>query len=107
MFNRLVLKSVQISHEFKCDCEMCVNNVERDLKEHDVLLEPFKNEPNPAYDRDYEKAKEYLKEAWDNLNNKPATVNGYSPHMLQTVHVLEAIAYQIAYPFYPPEPELF
>jgi len=107
MFHAPALRCLQMSGKFKCECELCVNNIERDDKELDALLEPFKNEPNPAYDRDYEKAREYLKEAWDYLNNQPATVIGYSPHMLQTIKVLEAIAYQIAYPFYPPEPELF
>ena len=96
-----------MTHRFKCDCELCINNVERDTDEYQALLGPFKKESNPAYDRQFDKVNEYLKQAWDELNNKPALIRGLSPHTFQTVKVLETIAYQIAYPFHFDEPVLF
>ena len=69
MFNSILLRTVQSNHEFHCECEICANDLKLDLADQNALLEPFKNEPNPAYDRDYDKTREYLKEAWNILNS--------------------------------------
>jgi hypothetical protein len=85
--------------KFTCDCELCHNDDFFDIGTMMEIMALRANEQNFGYDREFDKAREYLKTAWNEMNTKPFTLKGFSPHTLYTSETLQSIAYHLSIPF--------
>jgi hypothetical protein len=92
-----VKSGLEENWKFTCDCELCHNDDFLDINTMMFFLETL-DERNFGSYKEFDKAREYLKEAFKELNTKPFTLKGFSTHMLRTGLILQAIAYYLSLP---------
>ena len=93
-----VKAALEENWKFTCDCELCHNDDFLDIKTMMILVEVLEERNFGSY-KEFDKAREYLKEAYKELNTKPLKLlKGFSPLMIRTGSILQAIAYYLSLP---------
>ena len=90
-------------HKFKCDCEACDPSMKLTCIDFEnaagIKDNIFSYKSNPAYDRNYARSKEVLKETWDDVNENPSPHKYESFYVRRSKRILETIAFHCNFPF--------